>query len=428
MVGLRGGFRVLDRLRLFIPFRCTEVVGGDRFLDTESAMAAGFDGLVHLDRYGTRLDGAISVGADGKRQIDSLRHPWEALPTSYTPLAFKIHNTGYHYPGVELKASPAKLLQGHNVFGPTSIRQGGEEMLTLLSVTYPRLYDALDVALTEVWELDATYSARLPNEHTALAVVAFLKNVSKGHRKGRGDGYDTTSYWGAKNSRYSGLKAYLKSPEFLRQLEEQKRLAAGGDIAAQKVVAVMSDPRLMEWVENLVRWEATVKKRYLQRRQLPYRWVDLAKYQIEQQRQGVCILQKFWADITKPIFESFEGAQMKIIDDDKVLAALKKTHVRVSKSGKVSHSYALSLFRTYRSIREFGWTITLESMPKATFHKHVGEIAQCGISRAQLQNLKGDHRRNNVVPMLRFVNVDFSAQRPDWYVEPVSQFNAARAA
>ena len=26
--------------------------------------------------------------------------------------------------------------------------------------------------------------------------------------------------------------------------------------------------------------------------------------------------------------------------------------------------------------------------------------------------------RGNVVPLLRFVAVDFSAQRPDWYVEP----------
>ncbi|SQC69905.1 phage/plasmid replication protein, gene II/X family [Pseudomonas aeruginosa] len=40
------------------------------------------------------------------------------------------------------------------------------------------------------------------------------------------------------------------------------------------------------------------------------------------------------------------------------------------------------------------------------------------LSKAALQKLHEADRANNVVPLLRFVQVDFSAQRPDWYVEP----------
>ncbi|ENV8008867.1 phage/plasmid replication protein, II/X family, partial [Salmonella enterica] len=49
--------------------------------------------------------------------------------------------------------------------------------------------------------------------------------------------------------------------------------------------------------------------------------------------------------------------------------------------------------------------------------RHVSDLCEAGLSKAALQKLHGE-RANNVVPLLRFVQVDFSAQRPDWYVEP----------
>ncbi|WP_240441066.1 phage/plasmid replication protein, II/X family, partial [Pseudomonas aeruginosa] len=48
----------------------------------------------------------------------------------------------------------------------------------------------------------------------------------------------------------------------------------------------------------------------------------------------------------------------------------------------------------------------------------IKEICEAGLSKAALQKLHEADRANNVVPLLRFVQVDFSAQRPDWYVEP----------
>ena len=49
------------------------------------------------------------------------------------------------------------------------------------------------------------------------------------------------------------------------------------------------------------------------------------------------------------------------------------------------------------------------------------ELQEAGFSKAFLQNLHGE-AQSNIVPLLRFVDVDFGSQRPDWYQEPVSQF------
>ncbi|MNG35802.1 Phage X family protein [compost metagenome] len=60
----------------------------------------------------------------------------------------------------------------------------------------------------------------------------------------------------------------------------------------------------------------------------------------------------------------------------------------------------------------------MSSMSRATFYRHTTDLCAAGLSKAALQKLKQNDAKNNVVPILRFLQVDFSAQRPDWYVEP----------
>ncbi|SQC69907.1 phage/plasmid replication protein, gene II/X family [Pseudomonas aeruginosa] len=104
----------------------------------------------------------------------------------------------------------------------------------------------------------------------ALQVIQALTNVSNGHTKSRGDNYQTSAYWGAKESRLKRLKAYLKHTEFQAQLDELKR-AGRADLSAARSARVMSDPRLQEWVRYLLRMEATVMHRWLERRGIPSR-------------------------------------------------------------------------------------------------------------------------------------------------------------
>jgi II/X family phage/plasmid replication protein len=417
------GLAVLDKLRLFVPFRPEHVAGGNRFCSIDDALASGFTGLVDLSGLNIPLEASMTRDVDGKLTVGSLRHCWEKLPSSFTPMAFKVHNNASHYPGIELKASPAKILQGHNVFGPLDIGQGGAEMLTYVSMIYPELYDMLEVGATQVYEFDVTFSTRVPSETVARQVVQALHSVSNGQTKNRGDTFETTAYFGSKKSRLKKVKIYLKEAEFENQLAEVKKSAQSGDRAAQRVFEVMSDFRLREWVKGLLRLEATVMKRSLERRKVPTNFFQLAKYQRHLLKEGRCFLSEAWKYATQDIFDAWQGATMKVIDDEHVIEALKSRHVRFTKSGKPSYAYAMNLYRTFKAIRDDGFVPTQKAMSLPTFYRHISDITECGVSKAQLQSMKAIAQKNNVVPLLRFVEVDFSAQRPDWYREPVSQFS-----
>jgi len=415
---------MLDKIHLFVPFRVDAIATSTGKRGNELLM-------VDLEALGVPLR-ATSVLSDGKGgyQVENISHAWESLSTGFTPLAFKVFHQSLGkriQPGVELKASPAKLLQGHNVFGPTSIRKGGEVMLKWLAGSYPKLWALLDWQAAEVYGIDCTYSARLPDERTALQLIQALRGVSNGQTRNRGDDYETTAYWGSKETRLRKLKAYLKGPEFRRQLDEAIKAARayGGAnfvpsqaFAAHRLLAVLQNPALQYWAENLLRLEATVMHRWLERRNIPTNLWALCDYQDRLEEQGSCFIQWCWEQVTKELFAAFEGISMRVINDEKVLAALKARWTKFGKNGKANETVALNLFRTYRSIKDYGWQETMDSMSRATFYRHVDQICECGLSKAALQKLKMDDQKNNVVPILRFLQVDFSAQRPDWYVEP----------
>lgn len=457
---------MLDRIHMFIPFRMEAV-------HEIGSVERPFH-VVDLDSLGIqmRADGGITRREDGGFDCESLSHAWESLPSSYTPLAFKVFHQSFGkrlQPGVELKASPAKLLQGHNVFGPTSIRKGAEVMLKWLAGTYPLLWARLDWMAIEVYAIDCTFSARMPNEQTALQVIQFMRGVSNGQTRNRGDDYQTTAYWGAKDSRMRKIKAYLKGPEFRLEIEKTLRAARGAAsnpeprqdldnahvrqfkqhrrdarapmpiLSAARTLRVLQDPRLQEFARLLLRMEATVMHRWLERRNLPTNLWQLCDHQEALESEDRCFIQECWSAVTADLFAAFEGMTMKRIDDDEVLAALiakytkegkgKWTKARADKAtgtiiprvfipGKPSDAYARNLFRTYRSIRDYGWEETMASMARRTFYDHVRDLQEVGISKAFLQNLKEHDNVRNVVPVLQLLTIDFSAQRPDWYVEP----------
>jgi len=419
---------MLDRLHLFIPFK--QEACRAYFWTTAKRRGKSVDMLmssVDLAMLGVPMQaGSVSLDAKERYLVDELRHAWETLPSSYTPLAFKVFHEGFGFrgeAGVELKASPAKLIQGHNLFGTTSIRIGALAMKSWLAVAYPDLFNKLNWDEAEVQALDCTYSARLPNERTAQQAIDALRNVSNGQTKSRGDNYSETAYWFKKNSRLKGLKAYLKQYEYAHQLAEAERASAGGGHkadAARRTAAVMSQPRLLDWSKCLLRFEATVKSRGLSRRQIPTNLNRLCDYQEQLTREGRCLIRELWADTTAPIFKACEGMTMKRIDDDKVHQALKDAYVKTNKHGKPVYTYANNLFNTFRNIRSYGWDETKASTATSTWSRHTRDLEACGISKAALQKLP-EISKNNVVPLLRFIDIDFSSQRPAWYVEPTAE-------
>lgn len=89
-------------------------------------------------------------------------------------------------------------------------------MLGFLAQSNPALYDILDVGMTEVKQLDATYSFRFRDDREAEKVLALMRNVSTQHiRKSTKDAmFKNTLYFGSERCKRFARKVYVKSNEF----------------------------------------------------------------------------------------------------------------------------------------------------------------------------------------------------------------------
>ena len=402
---------MLDHLCINIPFESSFYS-----LDSEGRYF-----FIDVDPYSLDIPlaaRAVYKDDEGKEHNSALFHPFERVPTHFTGMAMKVFFDSSYAPYVQIKASPAKLLQGHNVFGSDSIEQGAMEMLGFLDMAYPLLSRMLDVPQAWVSHIDVTYSARLKDEFTAKKVLQFLSNVSNGQTRLSNKRYDSTVYWGGETSRLINHKCYLKFEEFMAQFEEQKKLAKFNDKSAMRVVNVMSNPKLINWTIGLARFESRMKKRWLERNNVPTNLIELIRYQNENPN----LLQTLWTKATSSIFDALRGQSMKLTDDTSVLQAIENSEIVLTNSGKVSPTKVRNLFAMYCLIREKGIVELKTTYSKRSFHRLVADLIQCGFSKAYLQNLH-DEKASNIIPFMKLVEIDFNQQLPDWYEEPQSQFN-----
>lgn len=355
---------------------------------------------------------------DGEVHNSALFHPYESVPTHFTGMAMKVFFDSAYEPYVQIKASPAKLLQGHNVFGSDNIEQGAMEMIGFLHEAYPVLARMLDWSKAWVSHIDVTYSARLKDQNTAHKVLDFLGNVSNGQTRISKKAYDTSRYWGGATSRLLNHKCYLKHDEFLAQFAEQQQLAKKMDKSAMRVVEIMSDQRLIDWTIGLLRFESRLKKRWLERNGIPTNLFELIRFQ----KQNPNLLQTLWTKATHSIFQALRGQTMKLTDDKSVLEAIERSEIVLTKSGKVSNTKVRNIFAMYCLIREKGFEEIKAQYKKSQFYNLVYQLTECGFSKAYLQNLHNE-KANNIIPFVKLIEIDFNQQLPEWYVEPNSQFN-----
>lgn len=87
---------------------------------------------------------SVHKNDDGSISAAALFHPYESVPTHFTGMSMKVFFDSSYAPYVQIKASPAKLLQGHNVFGSDNIEQGAMEMIGFLYEAYPTLARMID--------------------------------------------------------------------------------------------------------------------------------------------------------------------------------------------------------------------------------------------------------------------------------------------
>nr|WP_264148831.1 phage/plasmid replication protein, II/X family [Mannheimia pernigra] len=120
----------------------------------------------------------LTFEIDGDLDVQELSHPYESIPSHFSSLAMKIFNGSDRMktpPYVELKASPAKLFQGHNVFGSTDLEICAFVMLSSFIKAMLELYEMVDIEQTSVDWIDVTYSAHIDSESTKTTYLFFPK-------------------------------------------------------------------------------------------------------------------------------------------------------------------------------------------------------------------------------------------------------------
>lgn len=419
---------MIDLLQLSIPFRDEHVI---EVLSSDGLGRVGY--YIDLEdiarRTGLRLSARdVEFEIDGDLQVTGLTHPYESLPSHFASLAMKVHQgSNLAGPRVELKASPAKLLQGHNVFGPTDVALCAAALLEPFCLAMPLLADFLDFDGTYIAKIDCTFSARVKSLNQARQVMDMLRNVSNGQTKAtrstRSQTYESTMYWN-ETSNSVRRKAYLKGQEIQADLERCKLelRRAPHDEVLKRRINVLSNPDLIEFAALLVRFETSLFPRKLQCLNVPTKLFDLISYQREYEREGRNLIYDMWSAGFSELFESFEGTIMNIYDDEKIFDLLRSKYQSVTPKGNISYSKAQRVFGFYRRLVNEGYDEVLKTLPRRSFYNNINELIAAGISKSQLQNLQSD-KKNNVVPLVQLIQIDFSKQYPDWYVEPSSPYD-----
>lgn len=359
------------------------------------------------------LDIPLEVSLDADGEIMNVRHPWERIPSSFEGMAFKVFDTRYKGGNeaffIEIKASPAKLMQGHNIFGSVDFCDCALRLIILLCKTYPVLVSKLDFSSWYLAQIDITYSSRAKNDKEAKRFINALGKVSSGQTKSQ-TGYDGTAYFGKKNSRLKKIKVYAKHPEVLETIKKNEK---------KRDTFVYSE-QFLDFSKGLIRWEVSLYHRYFERLGISCDLSDI----IELGSFSVAYLCNYWRLGTSDLFNALKGQEMKVVDDNAVLDTLRAQFSRTSeKTGKTSIAFADSVFRTYLFIREKGWENAKSLIARNTFSVHIMTLCECGLSRAALQNMNGLNDGSKIVSFSEFMNVDFDAQHPDWYESEPPKYN-----
>lgn len=400
---------MLDMLVIRLPLKPDFVV---RHGDLFSVLGDVADyGLASATRF-IKRDPVTKIVTHGE-----LYHPYESLPSSYSNMAIKFYDTCRLCPPyMELKASPAKLLQGHNVYGGDSIYNGAAEMFAILESTYPWFFsECLDIEKADVRQIDTTFHARLPSQNLVLPALRFLSSISNGQRRNDTQKRDfiNTVYYGGATSRLVRSKIYAKHNEVKNTIDKLQKKSDRGCVASFDALKIYT-PELIEYSKGLLRFEHSVMARKLERSGLPTNLWRLIEYQ----NSNPDLLQKLWLDGFKPILKALEGEVMEHADDKEIQTLCMKKLVTITPSGKESYTKANNAFNFYQLLKMNGWLDVKSRYSRPQFNKNVKSLVDIGVPKALLQNLGKE--RGKVILMVDLLKIDFFNQAPAGYEPPIT--------
>ena len=405
-----------DKLEMEIPFADKHVF--------ESKLSTPEDRIGHVDIKRYDFEGVSLVSfKDGKATYQTPKaKKFDKIESSISSLAVDFNPNGFGFnkwPHVRIKASPAKIIQGHNVYGSENIRQGAYHMLTLLRLAYPLIFEHLDVAKAKVCTTDSTYSGRLPSRFWVAEIFEYLKHLPKTSRTKLKIHHEYIQF-GA-GSEYFRQKLYMKDQQLEADIKDALRTKQTDKHK------ILSNPDLVAFSQNLIRLEATTGKRQMERMGIPTLLKDFLNYHDWYESvHGEPLARYLWRECFKDFFKVLEGQTMINVDDDAVKNQIYLTLTKYKDDGKSCTRLAKSVYETYSLIKQHGFDKQKSSGGRSTFYKHVAHLNNCGVSTAFLKTLNKHHEKPNVIPIMKLIDIDFSQQRPDDFVEPVSCFKDYR--
>jgi II/X family phage/plasmid replication protein len=325
-----------------------------------------------------------------------------------------------------LKCSPAKILQGHNVFGFEDPKIGFLEMLGTLLESYPTVFNDVDILRAELMQIDCTYFSRFETQDIAEQAIKALSTTSNGQIKGRST-FETSVYWntvGGSSGRSGGSHitrvAYLKQPEVLNEIAELQKIEKKKtfkflDPATQKrtLDRLKSLNSVKDYCTGMVRFEGRIKARKLRDSGIPTNMIKFIKFCSDRKESTI---QDLWHMAFDPIFKSFEGLTLMKTDDKSILEAIEKNLVTISDSGRVNRRRANSARGFYFEIKSLGFDHVKRTTRPRTFYDRLNSLIECGLSKSSIMAM--ENNTDNVVPLIREIIINFGLQTPSNYEIP----------
>lgn len=386
---------MLDKIILGIPFKPSHYLMGatqkwGSLLYTPRQLGV-------KERFDVEPDGTVSEST----------MPYYSIPSSQASMGVKVfpHGTGKYnpFPCVSINASPAKIIQGHNVYGSDNIELGVFSMLKVLSDACPVLFDKLDFLNADVHQFDFNYFSRFSDNLMSQELLNFLGNIAEGQIKSNHKEYATTVYFN-KTSELRILRIYLKFEELENSIKTIKKDSRFSFEERQRRINIIEERK--EFASNILRFEVVNKTRYLRKKYNTKKLIDFINIEQEYKMKGQNLAREFFNHAFSPILKQIRNKTMRIETDDEILDRL-----------KANNKSAHSAFSTYLMIKNKGWIYSRKHMHRKTHYRHVKILQQIGVSKAMLQNINFADD-GNVLPLYKVITLDFSNQFPDDWQEP----------
>lgn len=416
---------VLDKVELRIFFKDSAVQFSS---DGDSAIIPSLKDYIVKDGLTTRSQNTYDEDLGVISSYET--HAYESLPSSYSGVAFNIRPRGcgstIPFPHVMVKCSPAKILQGHNVYGHENLRLSVLEMISILVTSYPYISGDLDLSTAEISQIDVTYSSKASSPIHAEKILEAFSKISTGQIKSRSS-YEGTVYFnraskGDRSGTHVERVVYLKDKEVRKEIKEIEKITSSkkflgfSDNDKKTYVRRLSALNsVYEYSKNLVRFEGRIKAR-------KFRDIGINTNvwsMIKLSETDKTFFKKLWHLAFDKLFETFEGMTLEAYDHQSILQSF-ETLVTVDSKGRVDRKKSDAARGFYFELSSLGYELMFQRVregtyPRRTWYNRINYLKEAGLSKAFITNISGTP---NVIPLIREITVDFGSQVPHDYVEP----------